>query len=60
MHNRAKDIGHPNTTTELGEFQQPVLRRENRLSFDAQTKLSTRRRCRRSPGNAQTADLSSN
>jgi hypothetical protein len=64
MHNRAKDTGHPETTTGTGKFQQPVLRGDNRLHIDPETKLPASPEVQPpnggSPGtNAQTADLSS-
>jgi len=62
MNIRNEDKGHPETTTGSGEFQQPVLRGDNRLHLDSETKLPTSPEVQSpnggSPGsNAQTADL---
>lgn len=34
-----KDEGHPETTSGSGKFQQPVLRGDNRMRIDPETKL---------------------
>lgn len=57
-----EDMGHPDTTTGSGKFQQPVLRGDNRMHIDPATGLPTSPEDH--PGNggvsgtaAQTADL---
>ena len=60
-----KDHGHPQTTSGSGRFQQPVLRADNRLQIDPETKLpvspETQSPNGGAPGtNAQTAALGRN
>jgi len=57
-----EDSGHPKTTSGSGKFQQPVLRGDNRLHIDPETKLPVSPEVQSpvggAPGtNAQTADL---
>lgn len=57
-----KDQGHPATTSGSGRFQQTVLRGDNRLHIDPETKLPASPETvppnGGAPGtNAQTADL---
>lgn len=58
-----EDLGHPSTTTGSGKFQQPVLRGDNRMHIDPETKLPTSPEVQPPNGgaagtNAQTPDLS--
>lgn len=60
---KPEDLGHPATTTGSGKFQQPILRGDNRMHIDPDTKLPTSPEVQPpnggSPGtNAQTPDLS--
>ncbi|UVC12513.1 hypothetical protein IHQ71_30200 (plasmid) [Rhizobium sp. TH2] len=57
-----KDLGHPKTTEGSGKFHQPVLRGDNALHIDPETKLPMVKTVQPpnggSPGtNAQTPDL---
>lgn len=60
---KPEDLGHPATTTGSGKFQQPILRGDNRMHIDPDTKLPTSPEVQPSNGgspgtNAQTPDLS--
>jgi hypothetical protein len=57
-----KDEGHPETTTGSGKFHQPVLRGDNRLHIDPETKLPASPEVQPPNGgaagtNAQTSDF---